>query len=565
MTLNTHPGISFESLLSGCSFLLVTFFLLVSGAYSQPQEPATSQVDSLFARWDNPNSAGAAIAIISDGEVLYKKGYGMANLDHGIPNTPSTIYDIASVSKQFAGMAIAMLHLSEDISLDANINSYVPEVPNFGKPITVRHLVHHTSGLRDWPGTLAIGGWRFDDIISFDQILRMIWKQKELNFEPGDRYSYSNTGYNLLAETVTRVSGKSFRDWTQEHMFMLALGMTNSHFHDDHQMIVKNRAQAYRKEADGYKMIPNGLTAMASSSLYTNVDDLIKWVLNFETQEVGGDAVISLMHEQGVLNNGEEIAYAFGNSVSTYKGLKRVAHSGGWAGFNTYLVRFPDVRFSVIVLSNAGDLGAGQRANEIIDLYLKDLFIEEEKTEDEPASITLNEEELDQFVGTYKLGINWYVTITREDQVLYTKATGEPTFEMIPVAAKKFWVPAYGAHIDFQGIESGKATYFDYREYHAPRVEIVAANAVNTEPYLGVFYSEELEATYTAKDEEGRLVLEHIRHGDIALRPITKDVFSTDSGFMGEVEFTRDAAGQISGFLVSNYRSRNIYFGKMPR
>ena len=562
MTSNINTDISIEFLLPRCSLFLVTLFLFGSVAYSQPQEPVTSQVDSLFARWDKPDSPGAVIAIIRDGEVLYKKGYGMANLDHDIPNTPSTIYDIASVSKQFAGMAIAMLHLSEEISLDANINNYVPEVPDFGNPITIRHLVHHTSGLRDWPGTLAIGGWRFDDIISFDQILRMIWKQKELNFEPGARYSYSNTGYNLLAETVTRVSGKSFQDWTMENIF-IPIGMTHSHFHDDHQMIVKNRAQAYRKEMDEYKMIPNGLTALASSSLYTSVDDLIKWVLNFETQEVGGDAVISLMHEQGVLNNGEEIAYAFGNSISTYKGLKRVAHSGSWAGFNTYLVRFPDVRFSVIVLSNASELGAGQRAYEIIDLYLNDQFIEEEKTDDEPASITLHEEELDTFIGTYKLGLNWYVTITREDKVLKTKATGEPTFDMIPVAATKFWVPAYGAHIDFKGHESGKATHFEYREYQAPRVEIVTAGEVNIEPYLGVFYSEELEATYTAQRKEGRLVLEHIRHGIIALRPITRDVFSTDSWFMGEVEFVRDAAGEISGLRVSNNRSRNIYFGKL--
>ena len=543
--------------------LFVTPFFLPRASMSQSTEPTTGQVDSLFAQWDTPESPGASIAIIKEGKVLYKKGYGMANLDHNIPNTPATVFDIASVSKQFGGVAIAMLAQSGEISLDDEIHTYIPEVPDFGYPITIRQLVHHTSGLRDWPSALAIGGWRMDDVISFDQILRMVWKQQALNFQPGSAYSYSNTGYNLLAEVVQRVTKKSFADWMNEHVF-IPLEMNHSHFHDDHQMIVKNRAQAYRKDGGEYKMVPNGLTALASSSLFTSVDDLIKWVLNFETKAVGGPEVMSLMHEQGLLNDGTQLSYAFGNSIWSYKGLEHVTHSGGWAGFNTYLLRFPEERFAVIVLSNAGDLGASRRAYEIVDLYLKDKFIEEESTDDSPDTpIDLAEDELERFVGTYKLGINWYVTISRDGNKLITQATNEKAFDMVAVSETNFWVPAYKAHIDFKGAESGAATHIEYKGSSAPRVkDIISQKDVAEEDYLGEYYSDELEAIYSVHSQEGTVVLEHIRHGAIELSPLIEDVFNSDHWFIAEVEFTRDSAGNVDGFLVSNYRSRNILFKK---
>ncbi len=544
-----------------CISLALT--LLPHVATAQSSEPTTDQVDALFARWDTPESPGAAIAIIQDGEVLYKKGYGMANLEHGIPNTPSTVFDIASVSKQFGAMAIAMLAEAGTLSLDDEVHTHIPEVPDFGNPITLRHLVHHTSGLRDWPGTLSMAGWLMDDIITFDQILRMVWKQQALNFEPGAEYSYSNTGYNLLAETVSRVTDQSFPEWMDTHVFT-PLEMHHSHFHDDHQMIVKNKAQGYRKAGSQYKMVPNSLTALASSSLYTSVDDLIKWVQNFETKTVGGPAVMSQMHEQGVLNDGSEIAYAFGNSIGSYRGLVQVTHSGGWAAFNTYLVRFPEERFSVIVLSNAGDLNASRRAYEIVDLYLKDQFIPEEQASNEEVTpITLTDTQLERFVGNYKLGPGWYVNIFRDGNALKTQATNESAFDMTPVSATKFWVQAYGSHIDFKGPASAPATYFDYRQYQAPRVsDVIAQEDVRTADYLGTYYSEELETTYTAEIQEDKLVFQHMRHGTIALSPLIEDVFNSDRWFMREVEFVRNASGEITGFLASDSRSRNVLFSK---
>ena len=248
----------------------------------------------------------------------------MANLEYDIPIVPTTIFDIASVSKQFAGFAIATLLHEGKLSLDDDIRMHLPDVPDFGTKITIRHLVHHTSGLRDWVQSLVIAGGQMDDVISFKHILKMVRRQKELNFEPGTAFLYSNTGYNLLAEIVEKITGDSFREWTDANIFK-PLAMTNTHFHDDHEMIVKNRAYSYLPvKDDGFKNAVNNLTALGSSSLYSTVEDLSKWILNFDDAQIGGQAVIEQMHQRGVLNNGEQISYAFGLDIGEYRALQTV-------------------------------------------------------------------------------------------------------------------------------------------------------------------------------------------------------------------------------------------------
>jgi len=348
---------------------LVIPLLLAATLWGQGQDSRSAKVDKLFAgiKQDCP---GAAVLVIQKGKVVHRRGYGAADLEQGTPIAPSTVFDIASVSKQFCGLAIAMLVKQGKLSLDDDIHKHLDWVPDFGKKITIRHLVHHASGIRDWPGTLALAGWSFEDVLSFEHILEMIRHQRELNFAPGSRYMYSNTGYNLLARVVQEVTGKTFRQWTDENIFG-PLGMTNTHFHDDHTEVVKHRARAYRRRASGFHSISNQLTAVGSSSLYTTIDDLSKWILNFETRKVGGEA-LDLMHQRGVLNNGNKIAYAFGVSIGNYRGLGIVSHGGSWAGFRTHLVRFPKDRFAVVVLQNLAGVNPGRHALRIADIYLGD-------------------------------------------------------------------------------------------------------------------------------------------------------------------------------------------------
>jgi CubicO group peptidase (beta-lactamase class C family) len=335
------------------------------------EDPRSVRVDRLFAQWDRDGSPGAAVLVLKDGGVVHRRGYGMANLEHGIRNTPATVFDIASVSKQFAGFAIALLAAEGRLGLDDDVRRHVPELHDFGHTITIRHLLHHTSGLRDWPGTLRMAGWDYGDIISFDQILRMAFDQRELNFVPGDAYAYSNTGYNLLAEVVARVSGSSFREWTERRIFG-PLGMRSSHFHDDYDEVVARRAESYRPSGGSFRRNTNNLTALGSSSLFTTVDDLALWALHLEEPVVGGPAVLAQFLTPGLLNSGESTGYGFGINVGEWRGQRRLQHGGSWAGHRSTLTAFPDQRFTVIILSNVSNMNPSALAGEIAAIYLAD-------------------------------------------------------------------------------------------------------------------------------------------------------------------------------------------------
>jgi CubicO group peptidase (beta-lactamase class C family) len=365
------------------TMILAAFAALAAGAGAQsdiaPAGPAGSardaaaaeQVDQLFAGWHRPDSPGAAVLVLRHGEIVHARGYGMASLEHGVPIRTTTVFDIASVSKQFAAFGIALLAEEGRLGLDDDVRRYIPELPDFGATITIRHLVHHTSGLRDWPGTLRMAGWDFMDVLSFEQILAMAFHQRELNFPPGSEYAYSNTGYNLLAEVVARVTGRSFRDWTRERIFE-PLGMRQTHFHDDWTEIVPGRAESYRRARDGgFQRVVSSLTAVGSSSLFTTIEDLARWIGNVHEPVVGA-SVLPRMTERGVLAGGDTIDYAFGLFVGEYRGARTVSHSGSWAGYRSMFLRFPEHGLDIVVLGNTSDLSAGVLAYRIADVHLAD-------------------------------------------------------------------------------------------------------------------------------------------------------------------------------------------------
>ncbi len=549
--------------------LLITALLSVASsepAVQKAQDSRAERVDKLFAELDNTESPGIAVLVVRDGEVQLRRCYGMANLEHKVPITPDTVFDIASVSKQFCGMAISMLIEQGKIALQDDIHKYIPELPDFGQAITVDHLVHHTSGIRDWPATLALAGWRMDDVISFDQILTMAFNQQDLNFKPGEEYSYSNTGYNLLAELVKRVTGKNFREWTDENIFQ-PLGMKNTHFQDDHTELVPNKAYGYARGKDGkFSAVPNGLTALGSSSLYTSINDLARWVMNLDNQKVGGKAVIERMVAQGVLNSGRKIDYAFGLSVGKYHGLKRISHGGSWASFRTYLVHFPDERFSVVVLLNYSPSNSNRAAYDVVDIYLADKLKPRPKTpkkKEEPKPVKVPITILDEYVGTYRLGEAWYVTISRGGDSLMTQATAEDIYPMMATSEKRFWVKDYNAPIVFEPDKEGNVSHFLYRGMTCPKLEDVPAPGPEQLAELtGEYKSEELKTFYSIILEDGKLVAKHRRHGTIDLTYAYKDDFRGGVWFMRSVEFYRNDAGKVAGFKVTQSRSRNQRFIK---
>lgn len=372
------------------------------------QLPASMpQVDALFAECDKPDSPGAALIIIDEGQIVYRRGYGTANLEYGIAITPSTIFHVASVSKQFTATAIALLAERGRLSLDDAVQTYLPEVPDFGHRITIRHLIHHTSGLRDQWEILRLAGWRMDDVITQAQIMQMACRQRDLNFLPGSEFLYCNTGYTFLAEIVARVSGRSFRQFTDEQIFQ-PLGMRSTHFHDDHEEIVPNRAYSYKPHPrGGFRTSVLNYANVGATSLFTTAEDLARWLLNFEIPLVGTPALIEQLHERFTLTSGETIPYAFGLRHNHYRSIPVVGHSGWDAGFKSFVGRFPEQRLGVILLTNLVTFNPEALAGKVAEAYLGDRVQWGPEPPAAPAAdptvagLDVGADQLSQYAGTY--------------------------------------------------------------------------------------------------------------------------------------------------------------------
>ncbi|CAN5413756.1 hypothetical protein BH10BAC4_BH10BAC4_17250 [soil metagenome] len=408
---------SFKTTKPGISTAVVTPFEESEGNYSmivtRADKIATdpdARIAQIIASMGASNSVmpGYSVAVQKDGKILYSKGFGYANLENDIKITPSTVFHIASVSKQFTAFAIAILADQGKISLEDDIRKYLPELNDFGTTITINHLVHHTSGLRDQWSLLRMAGWRMDDVITRNQIMRLISRQKELNFKPGDEYVYCNTGFTLMAEIVSRVGGEPFPEWMKKNIFV-PLEMKSTLFYDDHEKIVNNRAYSYYQDANIiWKKSVLNYANVGATSLFTTVEDLSLWAANFDKIKVGNDHVMRTMNQRFILNNGDTIPYAFGQVLGNYKGLPTAGHGGADAGYRTSIVRFPEQHFSVSVFSNDASSSPGLLAYELADIFLiKDFKTEKEK--DTPGVSNPSPKEkfdgagvkLTEFKGTY--------------------------------------------------------------------------------------------------------------------------------------------------------------------
>ncbi len=524
------------------------------------------KVDEIFTQWANNYSPGAAIAVVKDGKILYKKGYGMANLEYAVPITPSSVFHIASVSKQFTVFAILLLEKDGKLSIDDDIRKYIPEVPDFGKKITLRHLASHTSGLRDQWDLLRMAGWRMDDVITKAHILKMISRQKELNFNPGDEFLYCNTGFTLLAEVVARVSGKTFAEFTKSTIFN-PLQMSSTLFYDDHEKIVKNRAYSYRPDASGYKKSNLNYANVGATSLFTTAEDLSKWGLNFSSLKIGSQAIIDKMNTLAVLNNGKTFGGALGQFVGKYKGLNEIQHGGADAGYRSYLTRFPDQKLEIIALSNSASFDIGKIAHQIADIYLAGKLITPpvpQKTAPS-KSISVDQNLLKSYIGDYELQPGMILNITLTNGQLISQATGQQAIKLTPISNTEFEVASIGAKITFLASATGKIDMLQLNQgggvFKAPRVKIADKPVIILTDFEGKFYSDELATEYRIIIANGKLMLTHSRLEDIELNAgNSKDVFF---GQLGEIKFVRDTNQLVTGFKISSGRVRNLWVKKI--
>jgi CubicO group peptidase (beta-lactamase class C family) len=321
------------------------------GAQVASSDSAARWVDSVLAPFASPQAPGCAVGVTRAGSLVFAKGYGMADLEHDTPITPDTRFNIASVSKQFTAMSIVLLSLDGRLSLDDSIRKWVPEVPSFGTVITLRQLLTHTSGLRDYFTLLAVSGWPSDGQLTEKQFLTLVGRQKNLNFAPGDEFLYSNTGYALLSIVVRRASGQSLRSFAAERIFK-PLGMTHTEFRDDHTALIPQRALGYDPSGSTYRINQPETDVVGDGGVYSTVEDLAKWDANFRSGRVGGQRAIAMLQEPARLNNGQAIPYALAMTIGEFHGLKTYSHSGAYGGYRSTLLRFPQRDMTIITLCN---------------------------------------------------------------------------------------------------------------------------------------------------------------------------------------------------------------------
>ena len=546
-------------------FSLILFLSLLSFLFSDQR---SNEVDKLFAQWDKTTSPGCALAVINDGQIIYKRGYGMAKLEDSIVMTPSKIFDIGSVSKQFTATCIVILAEQGKISIDDDVRKYLPEMPRYEKPITISHLLHHTSGVRDYNSLLSLAGFRPDsDSPTVEEALEIICKQKRLNFLPGEEYSYSNSGYFLLSCIVERVSGKSLNEFAQEHIFK-PLGMTNTIFQDDHTQIIPNRATGYSPGPKGFKIDMSNWDETGDGNIYTSVEDLFLWDQVFYSNKLGKPLMDNL-HQVGVLNNGTKLDYALGLVIGEYKGLKTVSHGGSWAGFRAALVRFPEQKFSVICLANLSTINPSRLCLRIADIYLADQLKEapkEQKKKLEP--LTLSKQELEEKCGNYqddKFGM--WITLSIKDEKLKMNLRSQELL-LSPVSANRFQAidAPLEAAIEFLPAVNGEPRQATLTMRGNEVFNLVKAppltplTPAQLQEYCGVYESEELlKAVYQVSLEKDNLMAKARSLSKSSLKAMAPDKFTVEGI---NVEFVRGKGKRITGFLLSVGRAGHIEFVK---
>jgi CubicO group peptidase (beta-lactamase class C family) len=546
------------------------------GNRHQSDAGRTEKVDKLFAQWDKKDSPGCAAAIIKDGKIIYKRGCGMADLERDVPITPQSVFDIASMSKQFVAMCILLLEEENKLSLDDDIREHIPEIPDYGHTITVRHLIHHTSGIRDYLGLMHLAGMPFANDYPEALIIRLIARQKELNFKPGDEHLYSNSGYFLLGEIVKRVSGKTLGEFAAEKIFK-PLGMKATHFYDDYTRIVKNRAIGYLPGKDGGFATELYLfDLVGDGGVLTTVEDLFLWDRNFYHNKLGknGQELIKRMLSTTSLNNGEKLNYAFGLGIGKYRGLQMISHGGGWAGYRSQLIRFPEQKFSVVCLANLGDINPTPLTLKIADIYLEDQFTEKIEKDAagspvKPKFVTLPQSDLKRKAGAYRdreSGRIWQLNV--KEKKLEIKSSSGFVFHAAPLGPVEFQAvdAPFGIRISFVppgtpgkkmqmkvAYEGGDTDVYE-------SVSLVSPGPGQLKEYTGSYYCGELDVTYELAVEGKQLAAKlEYREEAIPFQPTIKDEFNVPGV---TVKFLRNDLGGVSGFEVSTGRVTGIVFVK---
>ncbi|MDP8268949.1 MAG: serine hydrolase domain-containing protein [Candidatus Tenebribacter davisii] len=529
-----------------------------------------TQVDALFAEYDNKDTPGCAVGVINDGEFIYKKSFGMANLDYDIPITADSKFELGSTSKQFTAACIALLQLDGKLNIDDEVRKYIPELPDYGKIIKISHLIHHTSGIRDFYNLLWFSFQPWEDYFTKTECLKLVCRQKELDFIPGDKYSYSNSGYFLLAEIINRVNGKSIREYADEMIFK-PLKMNDTYFGDHSSEIVKKRVTSYGIQNKTHTAYFSNSVVLGPSGVLSTVNDMLKWDRNFYNPVVGGQQMLDLMRTKGVLNNGETIPYAFGLIHNSYKGFNNTDHAGGILGFRCQLTCFQEQKISVIFLANRVDCNPNYLPNIIANTFLpetKETITEKTpKVVEEYTPVKLSDSELDKFCDFYwceEEKINRKIII--KDNCLYYWRADNYLSKLIPISNNELIMEGSSSDVKLIFEFDNNQKIINFFQNGIFTSKYISYKPVSYTPedlakFCGKYYSYDLDVYYQILLDADKLRLKFRNKNISELPSMMENTFRT-TGNGCTFKFSTNDRNEIKGFVLDAEGVKNINFDR---
>jgi CubicO group peptidase (beta-lactamase class C family) len=529
-----------------------------TGLSSLAADTNQEKVDQIFAVYDKPGSPGCALGVIQDGSFTYRKGYGMGSLELGVPLSSQSVFYMGSVSKQFTAAAVVLAAEQGFLSLDDDVRKHIPELPDYGHVITLRQMLHHTSGLRDFETMLYLPGQHLEDVHSKEAMLALIVRQKGLNNIPGEAWLYSNTNYFLLGEVVRRATKKSLAQFSADNIFQ-PLGMMHTRFYDDHTLVVPGRIPAYDPGSDGKFLVDwsTNFDLVGPGGMMSTVDDLLFWDKNFYENRLGKGTLIKEMLTRGMLNNGKEISYALGLEIGTYRGLPIVKHNGGLFGYRTSVLRFPEQKFAVVSLCNVSSADVEHLSEKVADVYLEKILQAEERTSEPSRGNDFPDPNL--FAGKY-------LDPQKHFSYLFTASSGN-------LMAWGATLRRVGAN-QFRDLGTGTITFDDSSGkmkvtlvmdgeafFSGRRIENLHPSNSELAAYAGRYRSAELGATYDLSISEGRLLLRYSLEAPLKLSPVASDEFENED--IGTLVFRRNTSKQVVGMSLFTVNARGMDFEKV--
>ena len=537
---------------------LACVLLPTSPAHGQLPDSTTTQIDRVFTRWNRTDSPGCALGVSQSGTLVLVRAYGMSDLQHAIPITPASIFHISSISKQVTAYAVALLAEDGRLTLDDDVRRYVPELPDYGHVITIRHLIQHTSGLRDQWQLLKYAGWRDDDVITQRDVLRIVSRQQGLNFTPGAEWLYSNTGYTLLGVIIERVSGKPLRVFAHERIFA-PVGMRDTHIQDDHTMIVRGRTAAYTpRDSGGWKISIPVFDTYGATSLFTTVGDLLRWMANLRQPIVGSATMAATAQRSGALSDGTPTNYGYGLTIGTYRGLKAIGHGGADAGYRAYVEQYPARGIAIAVLCNGSNTLPETLLHGVADVLIG-TSVPPQRLPIDTAPRAVSASILQRWVGVYRDTLSHAVLRVRRAGDTLQLGDGR-RLTMTSDSSARIGGTTTGlvSRTDTGVVTSLAQLPRTMRSVRFRREIPHARTPASLTAFTGGYHSAELDVRYEISAGDSALVMQHRKLADTRLEPAFGDVFTLPSGAVAE--FTRDGGRAVSGFMLFDSRLRRVRF-----